>query len=329
MVISAVSFKDKEFDTVYFGGGTPSVVDAKFISGALKQIRKFFSLKENAEITIEVNPGTIDKEKVKAYKNAGINRYSIGLQTGYDDQLKRLNRIHTAKDFLLCCNLLKGENLSADILIGLANQTAEQVLKSIDLAIAGGVKHISTYALTPEVGTPIYTDYLNGELLSDDEVAEIYEEVRKYLKDKGYNRYEVSNFAIPGFESKHNLNYWKRGEYVGLGVSASSFMDGRRWTNSFKIDEYVNAIIYNKTPEISSDLIEGEDAEFEYIMLGLRTAEGIDANEFEKLFNKDFYEHYQLPLTKKSQFLDINKSKIKIKDEYLFVMNDIIMAFMK
>ena len=322
-------FSSHVFDTIYFGGGTPSVVEAKFISGALKQIRKFFKLVDNPEITIEINPGTINAEKVRAYKKAGINRFSIGLQTGYDHQLRKLNRIHTAKDFLECCNLLKGENLSADILMGLSEQTAEQVLKSIDLALAGGAKHISTYALTPEVGTPIYTDYLNGELLSDDEVADIYDKVVAYLKEKGLERYEVSNFAIPGYESKHNLNYWKRGEYVGLGVSASSFMNGRRWTNSFKIDEYVNAIIFNKTPEISSDLIEGEDAEFEYIMLGLRTSNGIDADEFEKLFNKDFYQNYQFAITKKSQFLDINKSKIRIKDEYLYVMNDIIMAFMK
>ncbi|MBQ8427108.1 MAG: radical SAM family heme chaperone HemW, partial [Clostridia bacterium] len=271
----AEQLKDKTFDTVYIGGGTPSVVDAKFIAGALKQIKNCFNLSKNPEITIELNPGTVDKNKINEYKKAGINRFSIGLQTGYDEQLKKLNRIHTAKDFLLCCNLLKGENISADILIGLSNQTAEQVRKSVDLAIAGGVKHISVYAITPEVGTPIYTDYLNGELLSDDEVADIYDDIRAYLNGKGFNRYEVSNFAMKGYESKHNLNYWKRGEYIGVGVSASSFIDGRRFTNSFKIDEYINAIILNKNPEISSDMIDGDDAKFEFIMLGLRTTNGI------------------------------------------------------
>ena len=325
----AKQYPNKVYDTIYIGGGTPSVVPANLIAGAIRQIKKQFKLTKNPEITIEINPGTVDAEKIKEYKSVGINRFSIGLQTGFDDQLKRLNRVHTAKDFLLCCNMLKGENISADILLGLHDQTAEEVEKSIELAIAGGVKHISTYALTPEVGTPIYTDYLNGELLSDDEVADIYDHVTKYLKGKGFNRYEVSNFAIPGYESKHNLNYWRRGEYIGVGVSASSFMDGRRFTNTFKIDEYINAVIYNKTPEISSDVIEGEDAKFEFIMLAMRTAEGMNVQAFNKEFNADFDKEYSIALSKKGEFLERCGDRIKIKDEYLYVQNDILLAFMK
>ena len=325
----AKQYEGKTFDTVYIGGGTPSFVDSKFIMGALRQVKKCFKLAENPEITIEINPGTVDEKKIKDYKSVGINRFSIGLQTGYDAQLKRLNRAHTAKDFLLCCNMLKGENISADVLIGLHDQTAEEVRKTVDLAIAGGVKHISIYALTAEVGTPIYTDYLNGELLSDDQTADIYDDVRAYLQTKGFNRYEVSNFAMEGFESKHNLNYWKRGEYIGVGVSASSFMDGRRFTNTFKVDEYINAVIYNKNPEISSDVIEGDDEKFEFIMLGLRTADGISVDEYRKLFGEDFDEEYKSILNKKSQFLIRENGRLKIKDEYLYVQNDIILAFMK
>ena len=305
------------------------MVDAKFIAGAIRQVKKCFTVKKDAEITIELNPGTVDEEKIKTYKSVGINRFSIGLQTGYDDQLKRLNRIHTAKDFLLCCNMLKGENISADILIGLHDQTAEQVKKSIDLAIAGGAKHISTYALTPEVGTPIYTDYLNGELLSDDEVADIYDEVVSYLKEKGINRYEVSNFALDGYRSRHNLNYWQRGEYIGVGVSASSFMENRRFTNTFKVDEYMNAVIYNKSPEISSDIIEEKDAKFEFIMLGLRTTDGISIKKYNEIFNSDFDEEYKAVLKKKERFLDRDGDILRIKDEYLYVQNDIILEFLK
>lgn len=282
----------------------------------------------DAEITVELNPGTVDKDKIDEYKSVGINRFSIGLQTGYDEQLKRLGRIHTAKDFLLCTNLLKGENVSADLLIGLHEQTAEQVKKSIDLAIAGGVKHLSVYALTPEVGTPIYTDYLNGELLSDDETADVYYEVVKYLKTKGFSRYEVSNFCTDGYRSKHNLNYWKRGEYIGVGVSASSFMNGRRFTNTFNIDEYMNAVIYNKSPEISSDVIEGKDAEFETIMLALRTSDGMSVKAFNKTFGKDFLKEYEKVLSKKAEYLTIDGDTIKIKDEYLYVQNGILLDFM-
>ena len=325
----SIQYPNTLIDTIYIGGGTPSVVDAKFIAGAIRQVRNCFSVNENAEITVELNPGTVDEQKIKEYKSVGVNRFSIGLQTGYDDQLKRLNRVHTGKDFLLCTNMLKGENISADVLMGLHDQTAEQVKKTIDLAIAGGAKHISVYALTPEVGTPIYTDYLNGELLSDDEVADIYDEILVYLKEKGYYRYEVSNFAIPGYESKHNLNYWQRGEYIGVGVSASSFMGGRRFTNTFNIDEYMNAVIYNKSPEISSDEISVSDAEFEFIMLGLRTAKGISINKFNQTFGIDFDQKYKDALRKKSTFLLRDGDQLKIKDEFLYVQNDIILEFMK
>ncbi len=319
----------KQFSTVYIGGGTPSIVDAKFISGAIKQVKKFFALTTDAEITIEINPGTVNNEKINAYKKAGINRFSIGLQTGFGEQLKRLNRVHTAKDYLLCTNLLKGENISADVMLGLANQTLEQVKKTIELALAGGAKHISMYALTPEVGTPIYTDYLNGELLSEDEVAEIYEGAMVYLKEKGLNRYEVSNFAMEGYESCHNQNYWQRGEYIGLGVSASSFINGRRFTNTFSIEEYLNCIIYNKSPEIASDIIEGEDAIFEFIMLALRTERGVILSEFTKEFNLDFTKEYKDILVKNQKYLDVTEKRVKIKPEYLFVQNGIIMQFMK
>lgn len=321
--------KDKIFDTVYIGGGTPSFVDSKFIVGAIKQVKNCFNLSANPEITIEVNPGTIDENKVKDYKSVGINRFSIGLQTGFDEQLKELNRIHTAKDFLFTCKLLNGENKSADVILGLKGQTLEQVKKTIDLVCACDVNHVSMYALTPEVGTPIYTDYLNGELLSDDEVADIYDGARAYLKEKGFNRYEVSNFCKDGFYSKHNLNYWKRGEYIGVGVAASSFINGRRFTNTFKIDEYLNSIIYNKFPEISSDEIVGDDAKFEFIMLGLRTEEGISISEFNKVFNTDFEKEYFKALNKKGKYLEKDNDKLKIKEEYLYVQNDIILEFMK
>ena len=324
----AKQYPDKIIDTIYIGGGTPSVVDANLIAGAIRQVKKCFTVKKDAEITIELNPGTVDKEKIKIYKQVGINRFSIGLQTGYDDQLKKLNRIHTAKDFLECCNLLKGENISADILMGLHDQTLDQVKKSVDLAIAGGVSHLSIYALTPEVGTPIYTDYLNGELLSDDEVADIYDGIRAYLKEKGFSRYEVSNFCKDGFYSKHNMNYWKRGEYIGVGVSASSFADGRRFTNTFSIDEYMTAIIYNKSPEISSDIIEGEDAKFEHIMLALRTAAGLNIKEFNEKYSANFDEDYKAVLQKKMRYLDRNGDILTIKDEYLYVQNDIILEFL-
>ncbi len=327
----AKTLEDRVFDTVYIGGGTPSIVEPKYILGTIRQIKKCFKLVDNPEITIELNPGTVDEKKIKDYLSVGINRFSVGLQTGIDKQLKDIGRIHTAKDFVMTMNLLKGQNKSADILLGLKNQTLDDVLKTIDLCLACDVNHISMYALTPEVGTPIYTDYLNGELLSDDEVAQIYEEATKYLAEKGVYRYEVSNFAKKGYESKHNVNYWERGEYIGFGISASSFIDDKRFTNSYSLDEYMNTIILNKPAYISIEDIELDDAKFEFIMLGLRQEKGINVNKFNVLFNANFVEEYKTQLEKKSAFLDFDKNEgyLKIKPEYLYRQNSIILDFMK
>ena len=220
--------KDYTFDTVYFGGGTPSYIPPKLILGAMNQIRKCFRLTKDAEVTLELNPGTIGEKKVEIYREAGINRYSIGLQTAIDEQLEDLGRIHNARDYVYAAGLLRGENFSTDVMLGLKNQTKEDVRKTIELAAACGSKHISMYALTVEDGTPIYTDYLNGELPDADEVADLYDFGRALLAEKGFERYEVSNFAKPGFESRHNLNYWKRGDYIGVGLSAFLFRSTRR-----------------------------------------------------------------------------------------------------
>ena len=239
MKLRAPELKEKNFDTVYFGGGTPSVIDAMSIVGCMNLIRSDFNLAKNAEVTIEINPGTVDEEKIALYKKAGINRFSIGLQSANDLILEDIGRIHTSDDFVKACLLLADANKSADIMIGLKNQRQEDIFHSIDLAVDCGVKHISMYALTPEDGTPMYSDYLNGELPDSDEVADQYEKAREYLKAKGFSRYEVSNFALPGYESRHNLNYWRRGEYIGFGVAASSFMNNRRFTNTRDLDEYM------------------------------------------------------------------------------------------
>ena len=321
--------KDKKFDTVYFGGGTPSFVDPKYILGAMRLIRECADLSDGAEVTLEVNPGTIDRNKLRIYKQAGITRFSIGLQSSDDETLKRVGRIHTKADFLKACDILSGYELSADVMMGFSGQTEKSVKDTVDCALEGGVKHISVYALKAEPGTPIYTDYLNGELLSDDEVADIYSFIVEYLKERGLSRYEVSNFAVKGHESRHNLNYWRRGEYIGLGVSASSFINGRRFTNAFTIDEYVHAILHGKYAEVSSERIEGEDAKFEFLMLALRTAEGVDLKKYKSAFGSDFTADFADALKSQGKYLEADGERIKIKDEYLYVQNGIITEFMK
>lgn len=317
------------FDTVYFGGGTPSVIDPNYIYGAMKQIVKCFHLSKNPEITIEMNPGTVNENKIAVYKRAGINRFSVGLQSAIDSQLKDVGRIHNVRDYLYCTSLLKGENFSADIMLGLKGQTQEDVRKTIEVVSASGAKHVSMYALTPEDGTPVYTDYLNGELPDGDEVRALYDYGYALLKEKGYARYEVSNFAKKGFESKHNLNYWKRGEYIGLGISASSFFFGRRFTNTLNLDEYMKCILSGFLPVLENEAVEGNEAKFEFIMLALRTARGVSGAEYKKAFGCDWKEDFKEAIAKNRGFLEEEGDFTRLKDEYLYVQNSILMDFIK
>lgn len=327
--LRAADLKNKIFDTVYFGGGTPSVIGAEWIAGCLKQIRACLNLTPSAEITIELNPGTVDKEKIAVYKRAGINRFSIGLQSANDLLLEDLGRIHTAADFARTCELIGNANKSADIMIGLKNQSFEDVRESIRLAAECGVSHISLYALTPEDGTPIYSDYLNGELPDSDEVASMYDEAKGVLGELGFIRYEVSNFCRKGFESRHNLNYWKRGEYIGFGVAACSFMQGKRFTNTRDLDEYIKCILTDYYPVVDNEVIKREDAKFEKVMLALRTAEGLPLKEYKIEFGSDFITDFSAALQKNQKYFELTDDYARIKDDFLYVQNQILIDFLK
>ncbi len=329
MKMRGEELKDYVFDTVYFGGGTPSYIPPKLILGAMNRLKECFRLTEDAEITLELNPGTIGEKKIETYLQAGINRFSIGLQTAIDEQLVDLNRIHNVRDYVYATKLLKGHNFSTDVMLGLKNQTKEDVAKTIELASACGSKHISMYALTVEDGTPIYTDYLNGELPDSDEVAELYDFGRKLLSEKGYNRYEISNFAKEGYESKHNLNYWARGEYIGFGVSASSFMRGKRFTNTFDLDEYMKCVISGFYPAVTSEEVDENDAKFEKVMLALRTEKGLSLNNYKETFGTSLGDDFPQALKKTAKYLELNGDNLKIKDEYLYVQNSVLMPFME
>lgn len=316
------------FDTVYFGGGTPSVVDPNYIYGAMKQIVKCFKLSKNPEITIEMNPGTVSENKIAIYKRAGINRFSVGLQTAIDEQLKEVGRIHNVRDYLYCATLLKGENFSADIMLGLKGQTKEDVRKTVEVAAASGAKHISMYALTPEDGTPIYSDYLNGELPDGDEVRALYDYGYALLKQKGFERYEVSNFAKRGYESRHNCNYWARGEYIGLGLSASSFVCGKRFTNTTNLDDYMKCLLSGFLPVMESEDVQENDAKFEFVMLALRTARGISSKAYKAAFGSDWKEDFSQAYAKTKCYLEEDGDGTRLKDEFLYVQNNILTEYM-
>ena len=329
MAMRREELKDLSFDTLYIGGGTPSVIDERYIAMLVAAVKKNFRLSADAEITIEINPGTVSAGKIAVYSACGINRYSVGLQSALDSQLKELGRIHGLRQFLNCAGLLKGKNFSADVMIGLKDQTAADVIKTIEVAAEAGASHISMYALTPEEGTPIYTDYLNGELPDGDEVADLYEAGVKRLEELGFGRYEVSNFCKKGMESRHNMNYWRRGEYMGFGVSASSCINNVRLTNTFDLDEYFKCILSGHLAVIDREEVDEAGRKEEFIMLALRTSRGLDTAEYRELFGSDFVKEQAAAIEKMSEYIEFRGNFMRIKDKYLFVQNSIITEFLQ
>ena len=273
-----------ELKAVYVGGGTPSILS----DSGLKQL--FDCVKDNlrvspvAEITVEANPGTLNESGIRRMLSAGINRISMGVQSFNDRELKALGRVHSADEARLSAELIKGsglENLSLDLMYGIPGQTLGTWQKTLAAAVGLSPSHISAYELTPEKGTPIYTYISSGSVSLPDEdvVIEMYEFAIDYLASAGYDHYEISNFAVPGAECLHNLNYWNRGDYVGAGAGAHSFVQGMRSANAGNIEEYLSRLNDAVLPDGDPHLVSPPEAAKEFLFLGLRKREGIDIRE--------------------------------------------------
>ena len=287
-------------DTIYFGGGTPSFIDSKYIKQVL-DILSMFNTNDEAEITIEVNPNSLTQDKAIEYKKMGINRVSIGLQTTYDDVLKNIGRKHKKEDFINSLKYLKEagiKNISCDLIYPLPGLNLDSFKASVDEVVSlsdeYNIKHISIYNLEVHENTKL--DFLLKEgflsLVDEDEEYEMRKYLNCKLNDSSFIKYEISNFGKEGFYSRHNINYWKQGYYLGFGAGASSFFGGSRYTNVKSIEEYINDINNNM-----SAITEREDMNLlelisEYIILRLRLKEGVDLREFEKRFGKSIFEYY-------------------------------------
>lgn len=265
--------------SIFIGGGTPSILEGAQIAEILKEIRNYFAVEADAEITIECNPGTLSEDKLSCYKKSGINRLSLGLQSADNQELKLLGRIHTYEKFLESFSLARKVgfgNLNVDLMSALPGQTKESWQETLRQVIALNPEHISAYSLIIEEGTPFYERYKPGgqeEYLLPDEDLErqMYYDTRDILRAAGYERYEISNYAKPGFECRHNLGYWERREYLGLGLGASSLIKGVRYQNHKKLSAYLKG---DYTHEEVQKLTRKEEQE-ETMFLGLRKAEGI------------------------------------------------------
>lgn len=287
-----------EIKTIYFGGGTPSSIDSKWIIRVIQALKDRSPFAMDCEITLEVNPGTLTLEKINDYLSAGINRVSMGLQTSNDTLLKSIGRIHSSNDFITTYNALRDagfKNISLDLMFGLPGQTLEDIRRSIALIHRLQPEHVSAYGLKLEEGTPMYEAYNNGRITLVDEAVEreMYHIIDRELNAQNINAYELSNFAKPGYESKHNLVYWKNQPYLGLGVSAHSKLNGVRFGNSMTLKDYQERITRGEKPIETKEVIDQEDDCFETIMLGLRLNVGINVLEINEKYSIHFMEKYK------------------------------------
>jgi len=281
-----------QVDTVYFGGGTPSLLGSKRLCRILKAIQKHFHVSRDAEITFEANPDSAgDWKALRSLRRAGFNRISLGMQSACDEQLRRIGRIHTFDQVGAAVEAARKagiENVSLDLIYGLPRQTMEEWISTLDAAVALAPQHLSCYGLKVEEGTPLYAMRDTADLPDDEAQADMYLATVEYLQKRGYAQYEISNFSRPGFVSRHNLKYWTLGEYAGFGPGAHSDLGGVRYAFERDLDTYIRGVTKG-TPMLSEyHEIPPLDRDTEYLMLGLRTAEGICPAKFQRRFRRRF-----------------------------------------
>ena len=327
--------KDSEISTIYIGGGTPSYINSQYIKEILETIKQNYNISKNVEITIEVNPGTVTKEKLTNYYENGINRISIGLQSCNNNLLKMIGRIHTYEEFLDTYNLAREvgfKNINVDLMIGLPNQTLEDIKTSLEKIISLNPEHISVYSLIVEEGTPIEKKIEKGELKLPNEKIERKEYwlVKDTLENFRYKHYEISNFAKKEYESKHNLNCWEQKEYFGFGASAHSYINGTRYSNTESMEEYINQEMQNVQCEVGIDglhivheIQNEEEQKKEYILLGLRKIDGIKISKFKNKFGSNPIMEFRNELNKLSQekLIEIDLDNIKLTKKGIDLAN--------
>ena len=325
-----INMKYYKVNTIYIGGGTPSFINSKYIVKILEKVREVFNVSDNAEITIELNPGTVNEEKIKDYKNAGINRVSIGLQAVQDDLLKMLGRIHTYSEFENTYNLIQKngfKNINVDLMLGLPNQTIDNIEESVKKIVSLNPNHISVYSLIVEEGTPIEKKITSGilNLPEEDLERKMYYKVKELLEEIGYNHYEISNFAKKGFESKHNMNCWNQEEYLGFGLASHSYFENKRFSNIENLDEYIKNIEENNFDKnIIVHEIQNEEAKKkEYMLLGLRKIEGVSISKFEQKFRIHplFYFRFEISKLEEEGLIEVDLDNIKLTQKGLDFAN--------
>ncbi|MBQ0009916.1 MAG: radical SAM family heme chaperone HemW [Ruminococcus sp.] len=321
--------RDRTVDTVYFGGGTPSILATGEIGRILAALRASFSVSPDAEITVEANPGTVDRAKLDSFRASGVNRLSIGMQSASDEELRTLSRIHTRDDFRHAFFLSREagfDNISVDIMYGLPHQTEKRLSDTVDYALSLHPEHISLYGLKIEAETPFGRDPGIVALLPDEDTqADMYLKTAEKLEKAGFFQYEISNFAQKGRESRHNLRYWQSRDYLGFGPAAYSCVDGHMFSYPRDLARFLASAGDGPLGEDAEVLTENERAT-QFVMLAFRTAYGVDADEYRRRFGRDFPTEYgdRMKPFLESGFLRVENGHFFLSREGMLVSNSIL-----
>ncbi|MBL1215357.1 MAG: radical SAM family heme chaperone HemW [Ignavibacteriae bacterium] len=319
--------------SVFLGGGTPSFVNSLLIENLITELKKNFNVSEKAEITIESNPGTMDEKKINDYLEAGINRLSIGVQSFNDEELKFMTRIHDSRKALETINLARREgfkNISIDLIFNLPKQTKNKWLSNLEIAADLPIEHISAYSLMIERGTILNKMILDGKvkIMDSDFDAELYEITIDYLSGNNFLQYEVSNFCREGYECSHNLGYWNYNDYISIGTSAHSFVNGKRWWNFSPLNLYISAVEKNGHAEIGNEILSDKEKLNEFVMLALRS-KGLNINDLTKFNDKNWFKENEQYLTtlKNENLISIKNNFIKFTKHGYAICDEIISKF--
>lgn len=327
--------------TIFIGGGTPSLLSAAQITFLLDCVRTYFEVKTDAEITMEMNPGTVDRDDLWGYQKAGVNRISIGLQSVDNKELKLLGRIHTYEEFLDTYKEVRAcgfENVNVDLISAIPGQTEESFEKSLHTVANLEPEHISVYSLIVEEGTPFYEKYGEGKsqeyaLPSEETERTMYRRTKEILGKYGYERYEISNYAKPGYACRHNIGYWQRSEYLGIGIGAASLLGNERFSNVSDLKEYLS--LAEKEPYSNKvkgkETIDMAEEMEEFMFLGLRMQKGISLKKFEQTFQLSLEEVYgeTIERLKKQKLLVEKGDFIALTDFGIDISNYVFVEFMK
>ena len=325
------SFADSEVSSIFIGGGTPSVFSEQWMAEVLEKVYTHFNVRQDAEISIEANPGTVDLGKLAVYRQAGINRISFGCQSGDNRELKLLGRIHTWEEFRESFSMAREagfSNINVDLMSGLPGQSLASWEDSLYKTAQLKPEHISAYSLIIEEGTPFASQKL--ELPDEEEERNMYERTREILEDWGYHQYEISNYARPGRECRHNLGYWQRKEYLGLGLGSASLVGETRFSNTRNMENYLNNSDSAAKIREEREILTVQQQMEEFMFLGLRMTEGISVTEFREVFGVSLEQIYGKVLEKykKLELLEERGGRLRLTRKGISVSNPVLADFL-